>query len=141
MKEFIIHTLIDITETKQYRKVQGNELQYQQQQNFAMMLQAIGMRANITRMITPSVETVGVSQYGFGTEFTKHQRVWTFRFFIEYDGAYTDSTGNEAGLLIEDLNFVPVITSLTETVDLQPAMFNTKSSDKCNTVISVVSDK
>jgi hypothetical protein len=40
--------------------------------------------------------------------------------------------GDHAGLLLEDLNNVPVIAGLDETVDLSPAVFATKG-DSVNT--------
>lgn len=140
MREFIIETLIDITESKQYRKTQDNEIGYHQQQNFSMLLQTIGMRANPLNFRSPDIKTVDVSKK-FGTAFAGRQRVWTFRFFIEYDGAYTDINGDETALLKDDLNFIPVSVGLEETADIVPAMFNIKSIEDCNTVISVVSDK
>jgi hypothetical protein len=141
MREIVIQTLVDITETKQYRKAPELEIAYQQQQNFSMMLQAIGMRANPMNMRQPDVHQVDVKNYNFGANFTGRHTMWTFKFFIEYDGAYTDQTGNESGLLLEDLNFVPVITQLKETAKISPAVFDTKSSDTRNTLVSVVSDK
>jgi len=139
MQEFLIHTLVDITETNQLRKEIGKEKEYQQQQNYLMLLQTISMRANPMRIRKPTVETVSVKD--FGSKFSGKHRVWTIKFAIEYQDAYTDSTGNEIGALISDINFVPVTVNLTETVDIMPAMFNTTSGTDRNTVISVVNDK
>lgn len=139
MKEFVVRTLVDITETKQFRKEPGKELEYQQQQNLAMLVQTISMRANPLNMKTPTVEET--DRYPFGFKYRGQQRVWTFKFYIEYDGAYTDLHGDETGLLISDLNFIPVVTNLTETASFNPATFNTLSNTDCNTIISVVSDK
>jgi len=137
MKEFVVRTLVDITETKQYRKEQGRELDYQQQQNLAMLIQTISMRANPMNISKPVSEQT--DKYPFGFKHRGTQRVWTFRFYIEYEGAYTDPTGNETGLLIRDLNFIPIVSGLTETANFARSMFDTESISDCNTIISVVS--
>ncbi len=139
MKEFIIRTLVDITETKQYRKEAGKEFEYQQQQNLAMLIQTISMRANPLNTTRPVSEET--SRYPFGFKHQGTQRVWTFKFYIEYEGAYTDPTGNETALLVKDLNFIPVISGLTETAKFSPSIFNTESDTDCNTIISIASDK
>jgi hypothetical protein len=139
MQEFIIHTLVDISETIQLRKEPGREIEYQQQQNYLMLLQTISMRANPMQIKKPTVNTVLLKD--FGSQFSGKHRVWSMKFAIEYQDAYTDSTGNEIGALISDINFVPVSINLTETADIMPAMFNTTSGTDRNTVISVVSDK
>jgi hypothetical protein len=138
MKEIVIKTLVDITGTKQYRKEQGKETEYQQQQNLSMLMQTISMRANPVNIKQPTTELVKVDG-NFGTNHTGKHQVWTFKFDIEYDGAYTDGNGDDAGLLLDDLNFIPVTVGLDETADISPAMFNTRHDNDCNTIISVVS--
>jgi hypothetical protein len=39
-------------------------------------------------------------------------------------------------LLIKDLRFVPIITGLNETIDVDLAVFDTSNPDTCNTVVS-----
>jgi hypothetical protein len=138
MKEIVIKTLVDITGTKQYRKEQGKEIEYQQQQNLSMLMQTASMRANPVNIKQPTTELVKVDG-NFGTNHTGKHQVWTFKFDIEYDGAYTDGNGDDAGLLLDDLNFIPVTVGLDETADISPAMFNTRHDSDCNTIISVVS--
>ncbi len=141
MKEFTVHTLVDITETGQKRKEPGRELEYNQQQNFTMLMQTIGMRVNPHYNASPRSREDNVDRYGFGTEFEGTQRVWTFKFNIEYEDGFKDSEGNSAGLLIEDLNFVPMIVSLDETVSIEPAMMDTKSIRYKNTVVFASDDQ
>lgn len=141
MKEFTIQTLVDITETKQVKKEQGREEAYHEQQNFLMLMQSVSMRANPLNIKGPTKQTIDVSEYGFGSTMKGEHSVWTVKFSIEYEGAYTDNEGNEVGYLIDDLNFVPVTVNLTETAIINPKAFNTKSDTDRNTVISVVSDK
>jgi hypothetical protein len=138
MKEIVIRTLVDITETRQHRKEQGKEMAYQQQQNLSMLMQTISMRANPVNIKSPIVETINIDNK-FGTVHKGKHQVWTFKFDIEYDGAYTDVNGDDAGLLLDDLNFIPVTVGLDETANISPAIFNTRHDEDCNTIISVVS--
>ncbi len=141
MQEFTIETLIDITETGRKRKEQGFELEYQQQQNFSMLLQTIGMRVNPQYNSAPKFKTVDVSNLNFGSVYKGKHTVWTFNFFIEFNGGFTDNSGNPCGLLEEDLNFVPVICSLLETAQFPLCVFDTKSNENRNTTITLTSDK
>jgi len=141
MKEFTIQTLVDITETGQRRKEPGLEIDYAQHQNFTMLMQAIGMRVNPHNPTEPRVRTDDVSGYGFGSAYKGTHNIWTFKFSIEYADGYTDATGNKAGLLIDDLNFIPMILQLTETAELNRALLDTKSSQYKNTIIFATDDE
>jgi hypothetical protein len=135
MQRFSILTLLDITETKQHRKESGRELEWQQQQNFQMLLQVIGLRVNPLYRSGPTVDEVNLKEYHFGNVYKGHHRVWTFNFEIEYDGGFTDTLGREEGLLVSDLHFVPMITDLTETVELAIPMFDTQAGQYRNTLV------
>lgn len=135
MQRFTVHTLLDITETRQFKHMPGNELAKLQQQNFSTLLQTIGLRVNPLYERAPKVEEVNLKDYHFGSNFKGVHKMWTFTFAIEYDGGFADRFGNQAGMLIEDLHFVPVIAGLEETADLNIAMFNTKDPNYCNTLI------
>lgn len=135
MQRFIIHTLLDITETRQFKHMPSNEKAKLQQQNFSTLLQTIGLRVNPLYEQAPKIEEVNLKDYHFGQKFKGTHKMWTFAFAIEYDGGFTDRFGNPAGMLIEDLQFVPMITGLDETAEINIAMFNTKDPDYCNTLI------
>lgn len=141
MKEFTVHTLVDITETGQRRKEPGKEVAYFQQQNFTMLLQTIGMRVNPHYSAGPKTKEDDVSKYGFGSSHKGTHRVWTFKFNIEYEDGFTDSSGNKAGLLVEDLNFIPMILNLEETADIDPALLDTKNPEKKNTIVFASDDQ
>jgi hypothetical protein len=141
MQTFTVHTLVDITETNQFRHQPGAELAKNQQQNFSMLLQTIGLRANPMFVRSPKVETCDLKTLFFGNFYTGSHKVWTFEFQIEYDGAFLDSTGNDTGLLIKDLHFVPVIDELTETIIFKLPVFDTDSMDYRNTVVYTEIDK
>lgn len=135
MKRFLVHTLVDITETKIYRHQDTEPLAKSQQQNFITILQTIGLRVNPSYSLSPTVEETDLDQWHFGSAYSGQHRVWTFEFSIEYEGGFTDDMGNEAGLLVKDLHFVPIINNLTETINIRLPVFDTVSSDYRNTVI------
>lgn len=141
MQEFTIHTLIDITETGKKRKEPGCEVEYYEQQNFTMLMQTIGMRVNPHYNSSPKFRTVNVDDFGFGQNYQGKHTVWSFKFFIEFEAGFTDNTGNPTGLLVEDLNFIPVICKLKETIEPKLCVFDTKSSQHRNTVITTGDDK
>lgn len=135
MKRFLLHTLVDITETKIYRHQETEPMAKSQQQNFITMLQTIGLRVNPAYTHSPTIEEVNLKDWSFGSEYKGFQKIWSFEFNIEYEGGLTDETGNEAGLLIRDLHFVPVITGLEETINIRLPVFDTTTSDYRNTLI------
>jgi hypothetical protein len=137
MQRFTLHTLFDITETRQNRKEPGKEHQWQQQQNFLMLLQTIGMRVNPQYNVSPTVEEVNLEHYHFGSKYKGVHQVWTWEFYIEYDGGFTNSLGDPTGLLIDDLHFVPMIVDLDETVDFRINMFDSQSTDYRNILVYI----
>jgi hypothetical protein len=141
MQEFMIHTLIDITETGKRRKEPGFEVEYHQQQNFTMLLQTIGMRVNPHYTSSPTFKTVNIDDIGFGDEYSGEHTVWSFKFFIEFDGGFTDSSGNQNGLLLDDLNLIPIVCQLNETISPKHCVFDTKNKQSCNTVVTTGNDK
>ncbi len=138
MKQFRVLTLVDITETRQNRKEVNKELEYQQQQNFVTLLQAIGMRVNPLYDKSPKIFEEDVKAHKFGSAFKGKHTVWSWDFMIEYDGGFTDDTGDETGLLVSDLNLVPIITGLKESAKFAFSVFNTKSDADRNTYILLV---
>jgi hypothetical protein len=141
MKRYTVVTLVDITETRQYRKEDNNNISHKQQQNFVTLLQSVGMRVNPLYETSPKQELIDIASYNFGTEFRGKHNVWSWTFAIEYADGFTDSKGNETGLLIDDLNFVPIITGLTETATFAKPMFDSKSSQHCNIIVINSNDK
>lgn len=135
MQRFTIVTLIDITETKQFRHQGGDSLAKSQQQNFATLIQTIGLRVNPIYQAAPWRSTIDVKGLGFGSKIKGEQDIWTFEFGIEFEGGFTDSQGRPWGLLEQDLHLVPVITGLTETAKISLAIFDTKSDSDRNTII------
>jgi len=126
-----IKTLIDITATGVGRPYQGSQLELNQNRNWTTLNQCIGIRSLIEYNSEPTVETVDLKGQGFGTNFKGKQKIWTFRF--ETDQPLVFGEGCE--LLVDDLDQIPVIKKLTESVNIDTAVFDTKSAEFKNTII------
>lgn len=141
MQTFTIYTLVDITETGQYGRGAGTELEKQQQQNFLTLTQTIGLRVNPIYDRKPKrIEDFDMKSQPFGSKFKGQHTVWKWDFYIEYDGGFKTDV-SEYGLLEQDLHFIPIITDLTETAKFSRPVFDTQTDQDRNTVISVANDK
>jgi len=127
--KFKIFTLIDITESGQRRG--PDKLAIGQQSNWDTLIQVIGLRANPTPVRTKQY-TGSITDIGFGSKYSGEQTYWTFTFTIDYGETSADN-------LIEDFNLVPIITGLSETVDIDINVFKTKD-DKERNIIFMYSD-
>jgi len=95
-----------------------------QQRNFETIVQTIGLRAQPIFLDTPVDEEVVLSNYQFGEKFNGRHNVWKFKFSVEHLDVFTKN-GTELLALIEDLNFVPCIVNLLETVKINNPVFQT----------------
>ena len=129
---FILHTLVDITETGARRG--EDPVKYRQQQNFLTIMQTIGMRVNPTYVAAPKVVLEIPSKLGLGTSYKNKQKVWAYTFDIEYEGALDIET------LVNDFDLIPIITDLDETAKFDNAHFIT-NNDAINNILFEVDDK
>ena len=127
---FILHTLVDITETNARRG--EDPKQYRQQQNFLTVMQTIGMRVNPTYVSSPIVVKEVPSKLGLGTSYKIKQNVWTYKFDIDYEGALDIET------LVNDFDLIPIITDLDETAKFENAHFLTKNTALTNISFEIV---
>jgi hypothetical protein len=137
MQTIEIQTLVDITDTKVIRPNQGTPLQHDQYRNFTTLRQCVEIRSIISYDASPTVETVDVKDLGFGSQYKGKHKVWTFRFYPDRSGAYFENN-NEVGALLDDVNGVPVIQKLTETINMDTAMFELKNATTKNTIIKAI---
>ena len=140
MDSIEIRTLIDITKTKAVRNTQGSRLEQDQYKNFQTLCQCLEIRSIIAYDYPPQVEEVDVKGQGFGSEYKGKHKVWTFRFTPDRVGVYSDEAGDLVGNLIEDLDLVPIIKNLEETVNIDKAMFNCRDAKLRNIVVSIKQD-
>jgi hypothetical protein len=132
-----IQTLIDITDTKVSRPNQGSKLEHDQYRNFITLKQCVEIRSNISYDLSPIVEEKEIKDLKFGSKYKGKHVVWTWRFFPDRTGVYSER-GDEVGALIEDVNQVPVIKKLQETINIDKAIFDVKDPVYKNTIIKAI---
>lgn len=127
MKKYKIITLVDITRSGATRS-ETNRKKIGQQSNFNSLVQAIGMRSNVEWNTDPRMSDGRLPDKLGGK--AAH---WVWVFHCERDQVFLKD-GDPVGLLKEDINGVPVVIDLNNTVDIDPACFITEG-DKINTWI------
>lgn len=137
MQVIEIQTLVDITDTKINRLRPGLQKEHDQYRNFTTLKQCLELRANIVFESEPTIETKELKDLGFGSKFKGKHQVWTFRFSPEREGSYVEGT-NEIGTLINDVHSVPIIQNLTETINMDTAIFDLKDLATKNTIIKAI---
>ena len=135
METIEIKTLIDITNTRVIRPNQGTQLALDQNRNFITVTQCAEIRSIISYSLPPQQESVDIKDLGFGSKYKGKHTVWTFSFTPDRHDVYLDDFGDQIGLLLQDLNSVPCIKNLTETINIDKAIFDLKDGPTKNTII------
>ena len=130
MQTYEIITLVDITRSNASRS-ETDPILRGQQANFNTLIQSIGMRSNVTWKQDPVSKDQLLPIEGRGK--IKH---WIWQFECERDDVFNDGK-DPVGLLIDDLNGVPIIELLTEVYDLTPPAFLTKG-ERPNTWVTLI---
>lgn len=139
MQVIEIQTLVDITDTKVNRPRPGNQLEHDQYRNFTTLKQCAEIRSNIMFDSSPGIESKDIKDSGFGSKYKGKHQVWTFRFSPERSGAYNENN-SEIGALVEDIDQVPVIQKLKETINMEKAIFDLTDTVTKNTIIRTIKD-
>ena len=137
MQTIEIQTLIDITDTKVARHNQGTQLELEQYRNFVTLKQCIEIRSIISYDFSPEMQVVDIKDSGFGSKYKGKHAVWTFRFNPDRTDVYSDGI-NPVGSLYGDIEGVPVIKKLTETINIEKAIFELIDASSKNTVIKAI---
>jgi hypothetical protein len=116
MPRYRIITLVDITRSNPNRS-ETDTLKLSQQANFNSLLQAIGLRANIVWIKDPLMKDGRLPEPADGKAV-----YWEWHFDVERDDVFLKDN-NTTGLLEDDLNGVPIIAGLNNSVDIAPACF------------------
>jgi hypothetical protein len=119
MARYKIITLVDITRSTPNRS-ETDQLKLGQQANFNSLLQAIGLRANIDWVIDPQ-QCSGALPDNLGGKAVH----WLWEFDTERDFVFQKDS-DPVGLLVDDLNGVPVVDRLNNSVEISPACFISK---------------
>lgn len=136
MQQILIQTLIDITRSKNVRPGKGDGLELNQFINFTTLLQCIELRSVINYDQNPLNEIIELPNNFFGSSYRGNHKVWKFTFRTDRNNVY-DNDGNPLGKLIEDIHGVPILKSLTETINIDRAIFDCKDKSLRNTVITL----
>lgn len=127
--KFKLLTLVDITETGARRG--EDKFKWHQQNNYMVVLQTIGLRAN-PAPISLTKHSGSISSLGFGSKYKGSNVYWQLDFEIEHAGALTTD------MLLEDFDLIPVITELEETAKLETNIFRTKDSKLRNIIFEQI---
>jgi hypothetical protein len=120
MARYQILTLVDITRTSVGRS-ETDPKKIGQQANFNSLLQAIGLRANITWEQDPEIKDGRLPHPRSGK--ANH---WTWEFDTERDLLFYKDDADPTGLLLDDLHGVPIISQLNNSIDIHPSIFATR---------------
>lgn len=126
MQKIEIQTLFDITKTnivrnyspalvKSHPTINTKEewvKARQQETNWETIIQVISLRSNPVDIKYPNVEKIDLKNFGYHMFFGL---AWKFSFVIETDSVFHDGT-NPIGLLLDDMNNVPMISGLNDNV-------------------------
>jgi hypothetical protein len=130
-----IQTLVDVTDTQVMRINQGSKLEYDQNRNFVTLIQCAEIRSVVSYHNPPAVREVALTDLGFGKEYTGVHRVWTINIIPDRAGVYNLGNDSPVEGLIDDIDGVPIIKNLTETINMSKAIFNCKDPFSKNTII------
>ena len=137
MQTIEIQTLIDITDTKVARPNQGTQLELEQYRNFVTLKQCIEIRSIISYDFSPEMQVVDIKDLGFGSKYKGKHAVWTFRFNPERTNVYVNDR-DEIGGLLDDVQGVPVVEKLSETINIEKAIFELIDASSKNTIIKAI---
>mgnify|MGYP006295373389 CR=1 FL=1 len=115
-----LYTLVDITNTNQYRPDHGRDALRWKEQNFNTVLQTIGLRASINYFNRPDIIEVKGSLIGFNTD--DLIRVWRFDFETDREDLF-QKDDDPIGFLKDDFHLVPYIQGLDELMEQKYAVF------------------
>ena len=130
MARYKIVTLVDITRSKPSRD-ETDPIKIGQQSNFNSLLQAIGLRSNVDWLRDPRKCTGSLPD-----DIKGKATHWVWEVDCERDEVFLKDE-DPVGLLKEDLHGVPVVDLLENSVDLNPAAFQTRNGNQ-NTWITII---
>ena len=138
MEVIELKTLVDITNTNVRRPGQGTDQELNQYKNWITLNQCIELRSVITFDSNPTVEKLDLKGLNFGTEFKGSHNVWTWRFYPDRANIFFNENSS-LGLLINDLDQVPIIVNLSETINIVRPVFELTNNKLINTTLKIIS--
>ena len=138
MEVIEIRTLIDITDTGVKRPSQGSQQELDQYKNYITLKQCIELRSVISYDFSPNCTETDIKGLGFGRVFKGKHRVWTWRIRPDRELVFAQDD-NPIGGLMHDIDQVPVIKKLSETINIDKPVFDLSDNDFKNTTIKIIS--
>jgi hypothetical protein len=130
MPRYRITTLIDITRTNA-GKSDTDDFKQRQQSNFNSLRQSIELRSNVEWQQDPVKQTGRLP-----APFDGRASYWIWEFETERDDLFLKDN-DPVALLKQDLDGVPMILGLEETVDINPATIQTQGKT-VNTHVEII---
>lgn len=122
---FKLRTLIDITDTG--ARFDKSNPDWHRQQNYITLLQTISMRANPIVEKSPKSSKHNISNMGFGTNYKGSHTVWELDFHTDFAIVNIED-------IKKDVDLIPVISGLSETIKLDKSVFQTEDAEKINII-------
>ena len=137
MEVIEIKTLVDITDTGIRRPTHGTQQQVDQYKNWTTLKQCVELRSVVEYDKKPTVETVNIAGLGFGRAYKGQHAVWTWQFSPDREMIYSE--GNDPiGGLVNDIDQVPIIQKLTETINIDKPVFELTDINLKNTIVRII---
>lgn len=130
MARYEIITLVDITRADPDKR-ESDSFKVSQQANFNSLLQAIGLRSNVTWIRDPK-KYIG----SLPNDIEGKAAHWIWEFDCEREDVFLKDN-DPCGLLKDDIHGVPIIDQLENSTDLSPAAFQTRNGNQ-NTWITII---
>lgn len=122
MQIFRVVSLVDITNPRCARS-ETDQMKIGQQANFNSLIQAIGLRSNIEWWSDPTFQSGRLP-----LPFEGAANHWTWEFETERDDIFLKGS-DPVGHLIDDVNGVPIVDNLKNSVDITPKIFQTSGKN------------
>jgi hypothetical protein len=120
MARYELITLVDITRSNATR-TETDKIKIGQQANFNSLVQAIGLRANVSWHTDPKMINGALP-----LPFEGKANYWVWQFETERTDEFLKEE-DPVGLLLDDLHGVPIVPLLNNNVDIDPACFLTRT--------------
>jgi hypothetical protein len=137
MEVIEIKTLIDITDTGVRRPSQGTQQQIEQFKNWITLKQCVELRSVVEYDTPPQMEVIDIVGKGFGRVFKGQHAVWTWQFSPDREMIYAEED-DPLGGLISDIDQVPIIQKLTETINIDRPVFELTDINLRNTIVRII---
>ena len=122
MQIFRVVSLVDITNPHCARS-ETDPLKIGQQANFNSLLQAIGLRSNIEWQNDPKFYS---GRLPLPLEGSANHWIWEFE--TERDDVFLKGS-DPVGHLVDDVNGVPIVDDLENSIEISPKIFQTQGED------------